>query len=132
MTRLAMSELLPLYYAGIGAHQNVPDKILNQMSDIAFRFSRMDWILRSGGAQQCDLAFETGLGLLGRKEIYLAGDASPRAYEIARTFVRGEWDDRGSYAQDLLARNVHQMLGRDLDRPSRIAVCYTSNGQDKG
>lgn len=54
-----------------------------------------------------------------------------RAYGIAQS-VHPAWENCDHIAQSLHARNVFQILGRDLSTPSQIVVCWTKAGAVKG
>ena len=59
-------------YAGIGARE-APEEILEKCVSIGERLAEKECILRSGGAQGCDFAFELGHRLLesSRMQIFL-------------------------------------------------------------
>jgi hypothetical protein len=42
------------------------------------------------------------------------------------------WYRCSDAARKLHARNVHQILGRDLASPSKFGVCWTADGQASG
>ena len=84
------------YYTGVG-NRNTPADILEDMEQIARVFARLGWVLRSGGANGADSAFELGCDIEnGLKEIYLPwkgfnNNNSPcyppkqEAYDIAKS-----------------------------------------------
>jgi predicted Rossmann fold nucleotide-binding protein DprA/Smf involved in DNA uptake len=47
------------YYAGIGSRET-PKEICNKMTEIASLLEKQDFVLRSGGANGADSAFEKG------------------------------------------------------------------------
>lgn len=47
------------FWTGVGSRET-PRDILDLMEDIAFKLSQDKWILRSGGAEGADTAFEIG------------------------------------------------------------------------
>lgn len=138
------------YYTGIGS-RSTPSDICELMTQIARSFAGAGLILRSGHAEGADQAFE--LGAQGKAEIYLPwngfnnlddgewiGDgpivfSNPwqKAYDIAAIF-HPAWKRCGTGARSLHARNVHQVLGRDLDHPilSSGVVCWTPDGSLDG
>lgn len=130
------------YYAGIGSRET-PKSIMNLMKQMARHLALNGYILRSGGAQGADTAFEVGCdSVKGKKEIYLPwrnfqGSDSQlilhdeRAYKIAEEF-HPYWSNLSQGARKLQARNSHQVLGEDLATPSDFVVCYTPKGQGKG
>ena len=126
------------HYAGIGSRET-PSDILYNIGQIAHFASTKQWILRSGGAQGCDTAFEEGCDLVhGKKEIYLPwkgfnGNTSPlvspsnEAINTART-IHPAFTSLTRPVKLLLARNMHQILGEDLNTPVRCVICWTSDG----
>lgn len=99
-------------------------------------------ILRSGGAAGADTAFEEGcVSVSGPMRIYLpkpgwngrrfggpyTGKVDDRAFEIAARLHPG-WGSLKPFVRMLHARNVHQVLGDNLDSPSEFVVCWTPDG----
>jgi hypothetical protein len=125
-------------YAGIGSRKT-PKKILEQMRNISSFLAKEGYILRSGGADGADSAFEDGCDLvLGQKEIYLPwngfnGNSSSRyhiseaALEMASE-IHPAWDSLSQGAKKLHARNCYQILGGDLNCPCNFVVCWTDGG----
>jgi len=124
------------YYTGIGSRQ-CPEPILALMTDIAFYFRNKGYTLRSGGASGADSAFEAGAG--SNKEIFLPWkgfnksknpyiEIPDEAYKIAGEF-HPVWDKLKNAVQRLHARNVMQILGRDLKTPSNLVICWTKDGK---
>lgn len=130
------------HYAGIGSRET-PVQIIELMKQMAFHLARKDYILRSGGAEGADKAFENGCDLAnGGKEIYLPWpnfqDSNSNlivqdgvAYEIAEKF-HPYWHNLKEGARKLQARNSHQVLGHDLQSPSSFIICYTKGGKKAG
>lgn len=132
-------------YAGIGSRKT-PSNVLADMVEIGSRLAQMGLILRSGGAEGADTAFENGaLRVQGSQtEIFvpwkgfrpLRGDIvmnDPRAREIAQTFyTSGPWVSTSEGVKKLMSRNVHQILGKGLDDPVKFVVCWTQNGEAIG
>lgn len=126
------------YYTGVGS-RDTPPVICELMTRIARDFARNNFILRSGGANGADMAFEAGAGDL--KEIYLPwpgfnGNSSTlridgHAFNLART-LHPVWDRLSPAAQKLHARNCHQVLGQDLKTPSMALICWTKGSQIRG
>lgn len=133
---------MDIYYAGIGARKT-PKNILELMSNIGEHYAKCGFILRSGGADGADKAFEIGCDRVnGKKEIYLPWKgfngstsefilSSNEAYKIASEF-HPSWDYLKSSVKGLHARNTHQILGSDLKTPSKFVVCWTEKGLDIG
>lgn len=119
------------YYAGIGSRKT-PHKILTIMMRIAQILSPA-WVLRSGGADGADRAFENGAA---KSEIFLPwrgfnGNPSPLyvvpdiAYEIAAKY-HPAWDKCTHGARALHARNSCQVLGPipGQSEPSKVIICW--------
>lgn len=111
------------YYTGIGS-RNTPEEILNFMTDIAKWLSSKGWILRSGGADGADKAFEKGSLA---SNIYYANDTTKAAMEIASQF-HPAWNRCSDYAKKLHGRNAFQILGKNLSTPSKMVICWTPDG----
>ena len=101
-------------------------------------------VLRSGGADGADSAFERGCFKAGGvAEIYLPWQRfngsnsslilkeNDGAYEIARKF-HPRFDALSQGAQKLQARNSYQVLGYDLSTPADFVLCWTKKGFGKG
>lgn len=128
------------YYTGVGS-RNTPPEILALMAKIGYALAQQGWILRSGGAEGADSAFERGVrdaGAAEKMEIYLPwrnfnGNSSQRfgvcneARELAAT-VHPAWQHLSQAAQSLHARNCYQVLGENLATPSSFLVCWTPDG----
>lgn len=128
-------------YTGVGS-RSTPIQILDLMVRIARVLGTREWILRSGAAEGADAAFEAGADDVGGpKEIWVPwrGFAehksslmpTVKAFEIAST-VHPVWHKLGDGVQKLHARNIHQVLGRDLSSPSTMLVCWTPGGREVG
>lgn len=130
------------YYAGIGSRET-PKDVLIVFEKVAAFLSNNGFILRSGGAEGADKAFEIGCdGVNGKKEIYLPWKGfegsnsdlivnNPKAFKIAKQF-HPYWYNLSQGAQKLQARNSHQVLGEDLNTPSKFIICWTKNGNGSG
>ena len=127
------------YYAGIGSRETPPD-ILEQMTFIAVQLNLLDYTLRSGGAPGADLAFEEGA--LTEKEIYLPWkgfnnnpsslyEIPDKAFQIAAQH-HPYWKGLKEPIKRLMARNVQQVAGKNLDSPSEFVICWTSDGCTNG
>lgn len=122
------------YYAGIGSRKT-PKHILERMMAIGYVLASDGFILRSGGADGADSAFEKGCDAAhGKKEIFLPWkgfngspsdfyEVSPEAIEIAAKF-HPAWGKLNQGAKKLHSRNVYQVLGYDLNSPSFVVICY--------
>ena len=95
--------------------------------------------LRSGAAPGADAAFETGCDRRhGKKEIYLPWknfqkhpstlfNVCEGAIEIAAEY-HSAWQYLKRPVKMLMARNVYQVLGINLDQPSDFVICWTPDG----
>ena len=111
------------YYCGVGSRKT-PQSIQNIMTEVAQKLSERGFILRSGGAEGADKAFEKGAH---RKHIYYASDATELSMSMASQF-HPAWDSMKSYGKKLHGRNVFQVLGRTMDIPSEFLLCWTKDG----
>jgi hypothetical protein len=116
---------------------------------IGQRLAYKGWTLRSGRAQGADQAFEYGCDISqGEKEIYLPwsnfpGDGhydypeqflkasillngpSQVAIELAyMTLGDDHWKRLTQGGHKLHARNMHQVLGHDLNAPADMLICW--------
>lgn len=126
------------YYAGIGSRQTPPE-IESSIMHVAMVCNRRGLCLRSGGAPGADTMFER---YSYRAEIFLPWPGfnqhasklhtpSPEAREIAAR-LHPAWRKCSDAAKKLHARNVHQILGRDLTEPVEFVVCWTPGGEIVG
>lgn len=141
-----MSKETPLcYYTGVGS-RNTPALIMDRMVGIGQSMANSGWVLRSGGANGADTAFEVGCNAAGGcKEIYLPwsgfnGHNSPltlssfseellvRAQQLAKS-VHPAWSKLRQPVRNLHTRNMFQVLGQDLDTPSAGLICWTVDGR---
>jgi len=124
---------MALFYAGVGSRSTPPD-ILQLMTLVAEKMSGMGYILRSGGARGADSAFERGAdyayihGSNAGKEIFRAADATRGSIEFASRF-HPAWHSCGAFARKLHGRNVFQILGRDMQSPVRLVICWTPDAE---
>lgn len=128
-------------YAGIGSRRT-PEPILELMTACARELDRRGWRLRSGGADGADTAFWEGASE-ANTEIYLPWakfnthvtpyltDPKADAFTIAARH-HPAWQYLKPAVKKLMARNVHQVLGRDLDDPVLMIVCWTPDGSLDG
>lgn len=125
-----------LPYAGIGSRR-CPDVTLRQMAAIARSLARRGFILRSGGADGADTAFERAVPPESA-EIFLPwrgfnGNASrlvtvPQAAFDLAAELHPAWDRLSPAIKKLMARNCQQILGERLDSPSCLVVCWSPDG----
>lgn len=131
-----------IYYAGIGSRET-PTEILELFENIGTCLANKGLILRSGHAPGADKAFEKGCDKVnGKKEIFLPwrgfeGSSSDlvvcdqKAWEIAEEH-HPYWHNLSDGARKLQARNSHQVLGWDLETPSKFVICWTKGGKGSG
>lgn len=128
-----------MFYTGIGS-RSTPITTQVTMCKIAQYLNSIGYTLRSGGAYGADSAFESQAGTL--KEIYLPWKGfnsnnsqlftpSEEAYTLAEKY-HPAWHRLRPSVKALMARNMHQVLGLNLDTPSDFVVCYTSDGRFSG
>ena len=124
---------------GVGS-RSTPEPIL-QLMEIIPRCLGPDTVVRSGGADGADSAFERGAPL---KEIYLPwrnfnDNPSPLYLDrldqgMVRVAEELVYDLHGNAANltqgafKLHTRNVLQVLGADLQTPSDLLICWTPDG----
>jgi len=132
------------YYTGIGS-RTTPVDILHIMSKLAIGLAKDGWVLRSGGANGADTAFEQGCDFeKGSKEIFLPwknfnNNPSPfyTPYIEARNIAE-KYHPNFKYLKEpvklLHTRNVHQILGHNLfgSPISKFVVCWTTDGCEDG
>jgi len=129
-------------YAGIGSRQT-PDKYCELFTNIGYDLANKDFILRSGGAEGADKAFENGCDFAdGMKEIFIPWKGfnrsdsklyppSDEAMKLAESF-HPAWNNCTPAAKLLHARNGHQILGKDLKSPVDFVLCYSPGGFKSG
>lgn len=131
--------LVDRYYTGIGSRES-PSVVLNAMAAIGTCLGGKGWILRSGGAEGADTAFEEGCDAVkGKKEIWIPWRffnkrksslfPGPGHYRLAAT-IHPVWNVLSDGAKSLHARNTAQILGGNLETPSEFVVCYTPDGAE--
>lgn len=134
------------FYAGIGSRET-PDEVRAKIHEFAKALNEKGYTLRSGGADGADSFFEEAAE---RMEIFLPwkgfnkrpkADLSPdkryiqspsqEAVELAEVAING-YSMRPHGARMLLARNMHQILGEDLETPVEFVLCWTYAGKMQG
>lgn len=144
---------MTLVYTGAGS-RDTPRPIGATLTALARTLALRGYTVRVGGARGADLDFEVGAAQCGGGiELYLpwpgfcerearaAGLLRPRfafhmlhepsaaAYDLAARH-HPAWDALPPKHRALHARNGHELLGADLDAPSRFLVCWTADGAD--
>lgn len=136
---------VPLTVTGVGS-RDIPYDALREVYRVGVRFGQAGATLRSGRARNTDTAFEEGvLSGGGSIEIYLPGpsfggrsaggpyiDATKlknwdKAMELAQS-VHPNWNAvlkaRSDFTLRAHTRNAFQVLGRDLNTPADVLVCW--------
>ena len=129
------------YYTGVGSRSTPPDICL-VMTALATWLQTQGWTLRSGHADGADQAFEAGVLHEEDKDVYLPwrgfnGSPSELSTPSAQALKTvAEYHPRpqslSSAATKLMARNAHQVLGTDMQKPSVMLVCWTPAGSGTG
>lgn len=119
------------FYAGIGSRKT-PEWVLAKMTYIANTLAKAGYILNSGAAPGADTAFELGAG--SKAQIFVPWDGfqdhkliypiHKECYEIAQP-LHPAWDKLPNSVRSLMARNVLQVLGKDLKEPVDFVICWT-------
>ena len=133
---LERKKMRKIIFAGIGSRNGVPDFILKVMEEIGYRMARAGHLLRSGAAESSDSAFESGCDRAnGAKEIFLPWKLfnkhlSPfynppkQAFEMAAKF-HPAWNNLTDAVKKLMSRNTQIVLGKNLDEPAEVVLCWT-------
>lgn len=126
-------------YAGVGSRET-PNEVLELFERLAGFLGDRGCVLRSGGAEGADTAFENGCGN-HKKEIFLPWKmegreaaftgSTPEAEEIVKKY-HSAWDSYTWTSKKLLGRDAFQVLGLDLKTPVDFVICYTEGGNLKG
>lgn len=134
-----MTKKFTRYYTGIGSRKT-PDNILAEMRVIAKKMSQDLFVVRSGGAEGADTAFEIGAG--ANTEVYLpwdgfnghkSKDGTHLDARVLYTYKKAQyiaamhhpaWDKLSEGAKKLHTRNVYQVLGFDLETPSKCVMLW--------
>lgn len=133
-------------YTGIGSRK-APDNILLEFENIGYQLAKQGYLLRSGGADGCDSAFEEGcLKANGNRNIFLPWEnfnnnpskrfyISKEAYEIGKKYFEmtgRTWGSLNIAVKKLMARNCYQVLGPKLNDPTSFIICWTPEGKEIG
>lgn len=135
------------FYTGIGSRET-PDEICVLMSRLGCVMAENGFVLRSGGAKGADESFELGCKASNvvplPMEIYLPWDGFNSKMKDNVNYIHVP-DDEPSYIEameimsgvlphwsnlkpqhiPLHTRNVFQVLGRELDKPSSMVFYYS-------
>jgi len=119
-----------IYYAGIGSRKT-PPKFIFIMRKYAQELEKKGYILRSGGAAGADSAFEAGVTDPSMKRIFRVKEHIPKwCFEEALKYIpsnRPDFRHWKEYIRRLIARNMMQILGEDIENPKPVefVLCYT-------
>src|SRR5574343_117609 len=128
-----------IYYTGVGS-RNTPNSILQIMIECGRSLAQFNTCLRSGAADGADAAFEHGCDIQhGMKEIYLPWkhfnkhpselyNISTEALDIAQQVYGPRWKYLKPSVKNLMARNMYQVSGLNLNTPSDFLLCWTPDG----
>lgn len=116
-------------YAGIGSRATPPE-VLKMMTKIAILAETNGYVLRSGGADGADKAFEAGVVEPDMKVILRPKDATLDSIIMAETF-HPAWGACNSWAKALHGRNAMIVLGDDLKTPVEM-VLYWTHDENRG
>lgn len=130
------------YYAGIGSRET-PSEVLDLFTYLAEYLGKRGLVLRSGGAPGADSAFEVGADRVNApKDIYLPwrnfnNNPSPLCNVETQAMLLAEhyhpaWGRLSAAARKFHARNVYQVLGKNLSQPCDFILCYTPGGSQSG
>lgn len=144
-----------LFYTGVGS-RSITDEEWDLMEGIAKWLSNCGFSLRSGKAEGSDSAFESGVEESknkDNKEIYIPWENFKGGNEFGGTIIALDRPDSVNYAvtihwikevhpafdklsqgaRKLHQRNVHQVLGRDLENPDpSLFLLACANKTKKG
>lgn len=115
----------PFVWAGIGS-RDTPKTVLGVMQRIGFHLAHEhNSRLRSGGARGADSAFAEGYKLKPSLcELYTHKDVTSQSLSHAARF-HPNWGACNDYAKKLHARNSFIILGRELNDPVDLVICWT-------
>lgn len=144
-----------MYYTGIGSRET-PQHILDIMRKAAFFFASKGIVLRSGKAAGADEWFQLGVqdyavhytsnhlaeiyipwrgfkteGLLPRWDRLITDTLITTEAEQIASKIHPAWHACSRGAKALHIRNVYQVLGATLDKPSDFLVCYAKPTKDR-
>lgn len=139
-------------YAGIGSRETPPE-VIEWMETLGEQLALAGWTLRSGFADGADNAFARGAERgNGAMELYvpwpgfndaptdhpaiicsqdLPLEIQNHMHDIAEAF-HPNWTACSPAAKKLHARNVPQIIGRDLSTAVACVICWTPGGKHGG
>lgn len=130
---------MTIYYTGVGS-RDTPDNVIRWFKIYADVLAQLGLTLRSGAAPGADAAFEEGCDRVeGLKEIYLPWKnfqkstsqfqgVSPEAQMLAAEVYGPQYSYLKRPVKLLMSRNIYQVTGLTLDKPSKFVLCWTPDG----
>ena len=133
-------------YTGIGS-RSTPEHIITLIHGISKKLNEQGFLLRSGGANGADSAFEK---FSTNREIYLPWDGFNRRIHDGSSYFEflkcSGWtmanssvnnfhpyhEKLSASARLLMARNFMQIMGADGKTPTNFVICWTKDGKDIG
>ena len=133
-------------YTGIGS-RSTPSSILTLIHRVSEKLDKLEFLLRSGGANGADAAFEK---FSTKKEIYLPWDGFNGCHHDGETYfdylqcpgwsiAKASVDSfhpapsqLSNAGRKLMARNAMQISGRDCKSRTDVVICWTKDGKDIG
>lgn len=134
------------YYTMIGS-RSTPDDIQELLKQIATKLESKGYTVRSGGADGADSCCNH----VTNKEIYIPWNGFNNYYKSQQGVIvysdLGQEDECDDYykvhhqwwnnikkdsVKHLHRRNIHQVLGKDLDSPSKFVICYAEPDTKRG
>lgn len=114
------------FYAGIGSRKT-PEKYLEIIRFIAGKLEKDGYILRSGGAQGADKAFEQGVKELKNQIIFQPKENLPEWTNVWKEFIPKDLENVSflPYTKQLMQRNMMILLGEDGKSPVEFVICWT-------
>ncbi len=111
------------FYAGIGSRSTPPEEC-EKLTRLASILESKGYILRSGGADGADKAFEAGVKD-PKNKIILRPKHSTKEAEAVASKIHPAWHMCNEYARQLHGRNVQLVLGQSLDQPASLVIAWT-------
>ena len=134
---------LKRFYAGIGSRRT-PESVLQIMAEFAVKAANRGFILRLGGANGADKAFENGCDLVnGPKEVYLPwarfNASESKFFKLSHDALKSvdlyhpSPASLTDGARRLMARNWQQVMGDSIAMvPVVFILCWTQGDINSG
>lgn len=149
------TDFLNGYYTGIGSRET-PIDTQHLMTEIAMRLRAEGWTLRTGSVSRADKSYQIAAG--ENKEIYVPWDnfnssqtgisslteeSSRMAHDIwkfrekkglvpTEGSISGKWEELHPGTKAMLAKAMCMLLGRNLNTPSDMVICWTPGAKIVG